>query len=240
MCLTRDERNLVRKFLFLLKYRGTGFHRRFYHETAESYVADDRRLLHAYMQSKGYAPPMDVWLDNLKAIVELDMDAGGRWRLELPQCMFVDDAIWFITHVEYSYMAICTPSDPQDEFILTENSYNVFEGPFDFVKDSATGKVEALTNLPLHKFAPVSPKLMIVLRSHFLPVPEEDANPIVRKKREVFRASVLDGQFREGVKSLLADPPVIKARNNYSTLINGRFRMDDENWEPKRSDKFGF
>lgn len=42
--LTRDERDLVRKFLFLLKYRGLGFRRRFYHDDADGYGADKRPL----------------------------------------------------------------------------------------------------------------------------------------------------------------------------------------------------
>lgn len=58
--LTRAEKDLVRKFLFLLKYRGSGFHQRFYHDTAESYEADDQELLRDYMKEKGYKRPMDV------------------------------------------------------------------------------------------------------------------------------------------------------------------------------------
>jgi hypothetical protein len=240
VCLTRDERNLLRKFLFLLKYRGSAFHQRFYHETAESYDADDRPLLHDYMREKGYKRPIDVWLDNLKALMKLDMDAGGRWKAELPLRMFLDDAMWFITHVDSAYTAICTPSDPHDEFILTENSYNVFEGPFSFVKDKTTGKVEAAANLPLHEFAPVSSKLMIVLRSYFLPVPLEDAHPIVRMKREAFR-SLVQRQYDGEVKSILTDLPITKARNSYSTVVNGQLRIDYSGYsKPANFHKFYF
>ncbi|KAK0707748.1 hypothetical protein B0H67DRAFT_647898 [Lasiosphaeris hirsuta] len=35
--VTRKDRDTVRKFLFILKYRGSGFHRRFYHATPEGY-----------------------------------------------------------------------------------------------------------------------------------------------------------------------------------------------------------
>lgn len=91
--LTRDERDLIRKFLFLLKYRGSGFHQRFYHSNAEGYDANDRELLHDYMAEKGYKQPMDVWFDNLKTIIELRMDPEGKWILDLPKRMFVDDAM---------------------------------------------------------------------------------------------------------------------------------------------------
>jgi hypothetical protein len=55
-----QERDLVRKFLFLLKYRGSIFHWRFYHDNAEYYEANDRELLWEYMAGKGFKRPMDV------------------------------------------------------------------------------------------------------------------------------------------------------------------------------------
>ncbi|KAI9146940.1 hypothetical protein HJFPF1_12969 [Paramyrothecium foliicola] len=60
LSLTRDERNLIRKFLFLLKYRGLGFHRRFYCENAQDYNSNDAQLLRDYMEKKGFKTPMDV------------------------------------------------------------------------------------------------------------------------------------------------------------------------------------
>lgn len=43
--LTHEERDLVYKLLFLLKYPRSTFHRRFYHDNAECYKANDRELL---------------------------------------------------------------------------------------------------------------------------------------------------------------------------------------------------
>jgi len=102
--LTRAERDLIRKFLFILKYRGSGFHRRFYHDKPESYSDIDREVLREYMAKRGYARPLDVWYDNIKAIIEVDMDLEGKWMTELPKRMYPDDAIWFWTHTEYYYM----------------------------------------------------------------------------------------------------------------------------------------
>jgi Protein of unknown function (DUF4238) len=238
--LDRNERNLIRKFLFLMKYRGSTFHRRFYHEDAEGYNANDRELLHEYMAEKGFKRPVDVWFDNLKTIVELHMDPEGKWIQDLPKNMFLYDAFWFITHVQSMYMAICTPSEPSDEFILTDNSYNVFEGPNCFAADEETGKVEGTYYAPLHEFAPVSPKLMIVLRSFAIPVPEEDANEDVKLERDSFRSEALKPYAWE-VKSLLADLPIQKARNNYSEVVNGRLQLINGEDGKKRMDhKFSF
>jgi hypothetical protein len=234
--LTRDERDLIRKFLFLLKYRGSGYHRRFYHDNAEGYNANDRELLREYMAEKGYKRPLDVWFDNLKTIMELRMDPDGKWMQDLPKRIFHLDAFGFITHVQSMYMAICTPSDPSDEFILADNSYNIFEGPNCFAADEDTGKVEGTAYTPLHEFAPISPKLMIVLRSLAIPVAEEDANANIKLQRDFFRSITLDKVYSGEVKSLLADLPIEKARNNYSEIVNGRLQLISGEDGSKRKD----
>ena len=239
--LTRDERDLIRKFLFLLKYRGSRYHRRFYHDTAEDYDSNDRELLHDYMAEKGYTRPVDVWFNNLKTIMELPMDPEGAWMRELPKRIFYGDAMMFITHCQSMYMAICTPSDPNDEFILTDNSYNVFEGPNYCAADEDTGKIEATAYTPFHEFAPVSPKLMVVLRSFLIPVAEEDANPDVELERKFFRSMALDSVYKKEVKSLLADLPIQKARNNYSEIIDGNVRLIyGEDGQKRKDHKFCF
>jgi Protein of unknown function (DUF4238) len=239
--LTRDERDLIRKFLFLLKYRGSTFHQRFYHDNAEDYDANDRELLHDYMAEKGYKRPVDVWFDNLKTIMELRMDPEGNWMQDLPKRMFLNDAMWFISHAQSMYMAICTPSDPSDEFILTDNSYNVFEGPNYFAADEGTGKIQGTAYTPLHEFAPISPKLMIVLRSFVIPVAEEDSNSDAQLEREFCRSLTLDMVYKREVKSLLEDLPIKKARNNYSEIVNGRVQLiNGEDGQKRKDHKFCF
>ncbi|KAH7162260.1 hypothetical protein B0J13DRAFT_517531 [Dactylonectria estremocensis] len=239
--LTRTERNAIRKFFFILKYRGSTFHQRFYHERQETYLANDRELLYEYMQDKGYTRPIDVWFHNLKTIMELEMDPEKQWIHELPKKMFPDDAQWFMCHVEMSYMAICTPAEATDEFILTDNCFNVFEGPNCYATDEVTGKVEGVSYAPLHDFAPISPKLMIVFRNFIMPVPEEDANPAMKECRDKFRFLTLGKDFAGPVKSLLEDLPISKARNNYSQVMNGRTQLlDGEDGRHRKDDKFCF
>lgn len=239
--LTREERDLLRKFLFLLKYRGSGFHRRFYHDDSESYKADDRELLWEYMAEKGFQRPTDVWFDNLKTIMELHMDPEGKWIHDLPKRMFTDDAMWFIMHVQMMYMAICTPSNPADEFILTDNCYNIFEGPNCFATDKKTGRIEPAAHAPLHEFAPISPKLMIILRILVLPVPEEDADPDAKAQRDLIRAQTLGAHYNWDVKSLLSDLPISKARNNYSKIVDGRAWFNQgEDGTGRKDHKFCF
>ncbi|KAK4449868.1 hypothetical protein QBC34DRAFT_83855 [Podospora aff. communis PSN243] len=231
--MTRGERDLIRKFLFILKYRAMRFHKRFYHDTAEDYNENDRELLLEYMAEKGYTKPVDVWHDNIKAIIEVEMDTRGLWKKEIRRRMYHMDAEWFISHTEFYYMAICTPSSPDEEFILTDNSYNIFEGPNTFVRDQVTGLVQPYQYAPLHMFAPVSPKLMIVLRSMTFPNPLEDADKTIKEFREQVRKVVLEDVYHPGMlNGLLNDLPVSKAQNSYSRVVNGRYEWIGEGHSP--------
>ncbi|KAK0721954.1 hypothetical protein B0T26DRAFT_196561 [Lasiosphaeria miniovina] len=241
--ITRSERDLIRKFLFILKYRGSGFHHRFYHDKPKDYAEIDRELLREYMAERGFTCPFNVWLDNLRAIIELEMDPEGEWKSKLLKRMYMDDAMWFITHAQCSYMAICTPSDIADEFVLTDNSYNIFEGPNTFVQDTDTGEVGESGHVPIHEFAPVSPKLMIVLRSFLLPNPREDADEKVKASRNFWRFCAVDGIYDYWKKSLLDDLPITKARNNYTRVFEGRLQyldVDETKWKRLKSHKFYF
>lgn len=239
--VTRDERNLIRKFLFLLKYRSSGFHRRFYHESEDEYNANDREKFHAYMREKKISRPIDVWFDNIKTIIDVDMDPEGLWMTALPQQMYPDDAIWFITHAQAMYMAICTPSDPGAEFILTDNSYGIFEGPNTFAKDGETGKIVETGWTSFHEFAPLTPKLMIILRSSLLPNPEEDSSERIREERHSWRKAAVDDWYGVDQKSSLADLPIAKPRNNYSQVVNGRVELlPGEDGKLRKNDKFCF
>ncbi|PKS09223.1 hypothetical protein jhhlp_003837 [Lomentospora prolificans] len=123
-----------------------------------------------YMKKKGFDRPLDVWFEGLEAIIQLDMNKPScEWREALVSAMFMQDAMWFWMSIEMFFMALCTVANNGDEYILVDNSYNIFEGPSDFVTDPKTGKVEGFSWRQFHEFAPLSPKLIVVLRSNDLP-----------------------------------------------------------------------
>ena len=238
--LTRQERDRIRKFLFLLKYRGSTFHQRYYRMQPSDYDYNDQEQLRDYMREKGFERPVDVWFHNIKAFAELEMDVGNKWITELLLKVYPADAMWFISHVQQMYMAICTPEDDSDQFVLTDNSYNVFEGVDTYVRDPETGKPRGSSWVNFHEFAPVSPKLMIVLRSFLIPVPEEDANAATKAERDLWRKMAVDDVFAPGTKSSLADLPITKARNNYSEVINGQVRSTRSDTTKRKDDRFCF
>jgi hypothetical protein len=47
--------------------------------------------------------------------------------------------------------------------------------------------------------------------------------------------------YKGEVKSILADLPITRARNNYSTFVNGHLQIDDgKHWKPAKSHQFWF
>ncbi|KAK3398319.1 hypothetical protein B0T20DRAFT_205480 [Sordaria brevicollis] len=238
--LSRDERNLIRKFFFLMKYRNRGFHKRFFHERPEAYSENDRESLREYMtEHPEFKTPMQVWLHNIRTIIELDMDPESKWVGELPKKMYPSDAMWFFTHVQCYYMALCVPSEAENEFILADNSYSVYEGPSNCARDKKSDKEKNLAYLELHLFAPVSPKIMAVLRSGLLPQPLEDQDPRAKNQRDNFRSLVMDPYgFGDG---MLADLPVRKAKNSYSKVVDGRLvPLEGYDGRPRKDHKFRF
>lgn len=132
--ITRPDRDVLRKFLFILKYRGSGAHQRFYHQNADGYSENDREKLLHYMREKGFERPVDVWFDNIKAILELQTDPNLEWMEKLVNRIYPDDAMWYIAHTQMMYLVLCTPSG-QEEFLLTENAYSIHEGPVSFLRN---------------------------------------------------------------------------------------------------------
>ncbi|KFY88350.1 hypothetical protein V498_06809 [Pseudogymnoascus sp. VKM F-4517 (FW-2822)] len=240
--ISRLERDTLRKFLFIMKYRASNMHVRFCHESAEEYCADDRERLLAYMKKKGFVKPVEVWFDNIKAMLALKMDPGGEWMKEISKRAYPDDAKWFILHVQGMYMALCTPSTPGEEFLLTENGYGIHEGPVSGQVDPKTGKLTATCYTEYHVFSVISPRLMIVLRSFLLPNPLEDNSNNIREFRQTwYRQCASLHNFPDDANSILADLLISKARNSYTRIVDGQaVLLDGEDGTQRATHRFGF
>lgn len=240
--ITRPERDTLRKFLFIMKYRGSGAHQRYYHNDAEGYVSDDRDRLLEYMLKKGYKKPVDVWFDNINAMLELKMDPQMKWMEWLMEHAYPDDAMWFIARCQMMHLALCTPSSPDDEFLLTENAYSIHEGPVSCFVDPVTKKTKQGSYTEFHILAVISPKLMMVLRSFVLPVPEEDADEDMRTwRRNAFEQLAAQHNDPMNACSILEDLPISKARNTYTRIVNGKVvLLEGENGSHRADHKFCF
>ncbi|KAL9618008.1 MAG: hypothetical protein Q9160_007256 [Pyrenula sp. 1 TL-2023] len=219
--MTRKEYDTLRKFLFIMKYRGMGFHRRFQHETADEYLEDDKERFLKYMAKKGFTRPMDVWFDNIKAILQLKMDPDAQWADELPNQMYPDDANWASAHIRAMYLALCSPSDKDEEFLLSENLFGIYEGPTSFSYNVHSRKPTPVAFTEHHVFAVISPKLMMVLRSEFLPNSGEEMTEEMKQRRvELYNTMMRTHHDLSTTRSVLEDLPVRKANNSYTKFVD--------------------
>jgi hypothetical protein len=226
--MSRSERNDLRKFFFIMKYRGQGFHNRFSGDEDGNYTADDKEQFLKYMHEHGYSRPMDVWYHSIKTILDLEMDHQDQWTKTLPSQIYPDDAHWFILHTQWMYLAFCTPDDPDQEFIITDNSYAVFEGPSSMAIDPVSHTRRVVSWTSYHEFGPLTPRLIMVLRSFLLPSHDEDKNDNIRAWRENwYKQNASLYPDADAAKSILADLPVHKARNSYTSVSESGMQLQD-------------
>ena len=206
--LSRSEKDLLRRFLFIMLYRNRSFGARF-EKSTEDYDAPDREEMVAYIKAKGFARPRDVWFSNLRAFMDVNLNREWvEWARDLQNEAFPRDAMWFTKNIQSSFMVFCTPDDAANEFLLTQNAYSIFEGPND---------AGAWTDY--HVFAPVSPRLMILTRSLLLPcgtVNDEDSRLAMLQHIQAMHVNP------SSAGSCLEDLPVAIARNNYSKVVGQR------------------
>lgn len=213
LTLTRLERDTLRKFLFLMKYRNSRMFQRYDHDRLEDYNEDDKHRMVIYMKNKKFSRPRDVWFSNLRGLLELDMDAGGQWRRTISNHVYPDDAMMFVAHVQSFFLTFCEPESPQLEFLLTENSYGVYEGPSDCGFDARTGKIVPGLYTEWHMFAPVAPRLLIILRSNMLSAGDSEPSADSACLGAYIRSL---HQNPERAGSILDDLPVRRCANSYS------------------------
>ncbi|KAF2184774.1 hypothetical protein K469DRAFT_708533 [Zopfia rhizophila CBS 207.26] len=76
--ILRNERGILRKFVFLMKCWGQGFHGSFHGDESGNHNEDDKDCFKKHMQEKEYQNPVDVWFRSIKTILELKMDLKGK------------------------------------------------------------------------------------------------------------------------------------------------------------------
>ncbi|KAL6816250.1 hypothetical protein V8C40DRAFT_85925 [Trichoderma camerunense] len=216
ICLTRKDNDFLRKFMFLLTLRSVQYHRKYNLDNVQDYDGDDKMWLQEFMETYGLTKPLDVWLQSLEIIIDVEIDPAGIWVELIKHSIYFPIADTFIDHMNKMYMTICTPEDHVDEFILTDNCCNVTEGKI------AAYHIEAMMNhvdlAPcFHRFAPISPKLMIVLRYNHLPESIDSENPVATVRQQTKNETGLGN----GNESILENLPIRKAMITPMEEVNG-------------------
>jgi len=211
--ITRKDLNLLRKFLFVMRYRSHGFWSK-YTGTIDTYEHNDRHMLIEFLKQRSITDLRQVWLINLEAIIKTEIDADGEWLQTIGREMFGGDAGMYVFHMRESYIAFCETQSSEDEFIITDNGFGIFEGPvvFDPANPKSTGADGSPPRLgdpvytEFHKLAPLSPRLILVLRSNFL-----RDEPIWEKRRKVLNQL----EPRRNSDSVLQDLPIKPPKIHY-------------------------
>jgi hypothetical protein len=238
--LRRGEKDVLRKFLFIMKYRRPNVRDK-YACSIEDFEDAEKEALQNYMQHRGFQRPLDVWLNNIQAILEIKIDAGCKWEEELLHKAYPPDAVEFIVHTRSFYLSFCAPSDQNDEFLMTENSYGIHEGPRSTIADPYSGKILTTFHTEYHTFAHIAPNLTMILRSFLLPSPTEDLSEDIREARKLLQEfNISMHNFPERATSFLEDLPVTKARNSYSKIVDGQLVPTRVGSAMKPDDKFYF
>lgn len=237
LLMTRQEKDILRKFLFLMKYRNNNFYSRFNVGTIDEYTADDKEKMGKYVQDRGFRSPREVWLDNIHAFLDLEMDAHRDWHTFIQRRAYQDDALLFILHLEQSYMVFCRPQSVHDEFILTDNVFGIFEGPNSLAMNPATGELTRGVWTEWHNFAPVSSTLLIILRNNYLPGNVEGA---VANADKIYGTLLAMHPFPEHAVSILQDLPVRRSANSYSTVQDNKVVPNAGYQGPSLSDQYTF
>ncbi|EMT69563.1 hypothetical protein FOC4_g10003294 [Fusarium odoratissimum] len=176
----------------------------------------------------------------LSSIIDLDMRVTANWQETLKSAVYYGLSRHFQEHITEFWMSFCTPLSEDEEFIPPDPGSHVYEGPTVDFQDKSTGEFIRL-GPRFHLFAPISPLLMIVLRSKYLPEPHEDNNPETNAGRQLYRQIEIDSIYGPGTKSILEDLPVYKAINSCSTLVN-RILRKRPGWDGqlRQTDTFSF
>ena len=241
MWISRSNRNVLRKFHFIMKYRGSRAHKRFYHHNAKDYSENDREKLLNHMRKKDFERPVDVWFDNITVMLELKINLNLDWIKKLKNRIYSNDAKWFSAHTQMMYLALCTPSD-QEEFLLTKNVYVIHERSCSFTMSLNSSKKISGSYIEIHVFAVISLKLIMILRSFLLHILEKDFDEEVKRWRKImYQINVNMHDQSLKANFMLTDLSVIKARNSYIRLVDGRiFLLDEEDWFHRLYHKFCF
>ena len=97
--LIRKDKDILRRFLFIMMYRNSSFGQRF-EKSKEDYDSDDRESMLAYMYKRDFKTPRDVWFVNIRAFLEVELDEDWiNGMEELSKRAYLMDARWFYMHI---------------------------------------------------------------------------------------------------------------------------------------------
>jgi hypothetical protein len=166
-----------------------------------------------YMQMRGFTRPIDVWYDNILKILNTEAQNKTQYVSRLRKLMFPEDVDWVELDMVRKYPVLCVPLQEGDEFVLSEHSFCLHEGPHDKMN---------VAWADFHVFCIIAPRLAIMLRFNLLHERLDDSNDKVSSRNKQELEKILSGfRFPDEPTSLFRDLPVYKPRSGYQRNEDG-------------------
>ncbi|CAG8496784.1 5656_t:CDS:2 [Scutellospora calospora] len=148
--LFRKDLYDLRKFLHVMNYRNTSRWSQF---TEKRFDAQTLKMVEDFMQEHKLQSAKEVWLQNIYETIKTPYDvveANPRiFSLDRDEFMF-----------RKNYYVVIWQAGENDEFIVTNNGFGIFEGVNGMIFQSQF-------QFAFHFFYVISPKLMLVLCNNF-------------------------------------------------------------------------
>jgi hypothetical protein len=216
--LNSAQHATLMKFVFIMKYRSTLMFEHYNHQRTEDYEGYDKTRLLEYMRKKGYRRPIYVWLETIVETIKLDLDGNDEWPLELQKHVYIEGAMWAELIMRLMYPVVCTPFQPDEEFVLSEHTYCLHKGP-----------VYQKHYTELHIICVLIPRLVLLLRQEALPEIVEDKDEAVKtKKQENLKEILKVYPNPDETRSILHDVPFAKPRSTYIKDTEGKLVLTKE------------
>jgi hypothetical protein len=216
--LSSAQHATLLKFVFIMKYRKHAHVRTLQPSAPENYEGYDKARLLEYMREKGHRRPIDIWLEPIVEIIKLELDGNDEWPLELQKHIYIEGIMWAELIMRLMYPVVCTPSQPDEDFVLSEHAYCLHEGP-----------VYHKYCTELHIICVLTPRLALLLRQEALPEIVEDKDEAVKTKKQGNLKEILKVYPNpDGARSVLDDVPFAKPRSTYIKDMEGKLVLTRE------------
>jgi hypothetical protein len=220
--LLPSEMFLLKKFIFIMRYR-QAFFKKYNYDNEAAYQYEDKTKLLQYMRSKNLLRPIDVWFDNIWHMLTLKIEEEKKWYDAIEKLIYPEDAFW-LQNMLSMYPVTCTPRKREEEFVVTGDAFCLHEGQND-----------NLYTTKFHIICVVSPRLAVLMRHGILS--ELVHKKTGRREHDYLSASQLSWyRTVDREKSLLGPLPVVKPRNTYMEDTNGQlvYSWTDTDKQDKR------
>ncbi|KAF8544110.1 hypothetical protein BDD12DRAFT_817171 [Trichophaea hybrida] len=215
--LTRSEKDdVLRKFLYIMLYR-SGIFRDKYYMNIEDYQGGDKSQIVAFMEKKGFKTLKQVWAHHLRIILDTRIDVEGTWKNIVREEMVPDNATHYIERITNCFLSVVQPESNDDEFILTENGFAIFEGNASW--NTPTGYQFYV----YHCLAPIAPRLMLVLRDNML---RTELKPRMKRMRRVGVKTGAVPRFPSLLEDLPVSPPKTSCCESQTFTENDQFLFE--------------